>query len=95
MNRHVRETKVPRWRQTANVALGILGGTGVSVVTFTGTQLLLGFAWGVVCRVLDCSMDTFMNLWILAPLGVVSILVGGYVGWLVGRKMHLGVGRLA
>lgn len=57
--------------------------------------MLLGFTWGVVCRVLDCSMSGFLNPWVLAPLGVVSLLISVYVGWLAGRKMYRGLQGLS
>lgn len=45
----------------ADATVGVLAGVGVAVVACLGTQLLLGFAWGMVCRVLDCDMSAFMN----------------------------------
>lgn len=78
-----------------NIVLGGLGGAGVSVAAFAAAQLLFGFAWGMLCRALDCSMSTFMNPWVLVPLGVVSLLVAGHIGWLAGRKIYRGLQGLS
>ena len=82
-------------RVAFNIALGCLGGAGVSVVVFVAVQLLVGFGWGMVCRALDCTMSGFMNPWVLVPLGVVSLLIAMYVGWLAGRKMYRGLQGLS
>lgn len=76
------------------MALGVLGGAGVGAVALVAAQLLLGFVWGVVCRALDCSMASFANVWVIVPLGVVSLGIALYVGWLSGRKMYRGLERL-
>ena len=74
--------------RTMDAAVGALAGAGVAVVAWAGAQLLLGFAWGIVCRVLDCDMSGILNPWVLVPMGVVSLAVGVYVGWIVGRKTY-------
>ena len=64
------------------------GGCAVAVVVFAVSQTLLGLAWGLVCRVLDCTMADFANPWVIVPLSAVSLAIGIYVGWLSGPKMY-------
>lgn len=84
-----------RGREIGNATVGVLSGAGVAVVAWAGVQLLLGFGWGIVCRVLDCDMAGFLNPWVLAPLGVVSLVVGVYLGWITGRKTYRRVAELS
>lgn len=81
--------------RAGNIALGGLSAAGVSVVAFVAAQLLFGFTWGMVCRVLDCSLSGFMNPWVVVPWAIVSILASVYVGWLAGRKMYRGLQGLS
>ena len=50
--------------------------------------------WGLTCRLLldDCTARTFLDLRVLVPVGIVSVMLSLGAGWLVGRRIYRATG---